>query len=69
MYIMRIIKQLKKGESMRTQKSKLTAWINCKVSVNIREAVEQYAIREGTSLGEAARYFLTIGIQNQEAVP
>lgn len=54
---------------MRTQKSKLTAWINCKVSVNIREAVEQYAIREGTSLGEAARYFLTIGIQNQEAVP
>jgi len=54
---------------MRTKKSMLTAWLNCKVPTNIREAVEEYAIRENLSLGEATRHFLTIGIQNQEAVP
>ena len=51
------------GWLMRTKKSMLTAWLNCKVSANIREAVEEYVIRENLSLGEATRHFLAIGIQ------
>jgi hypothetical protein len=55
-------------KSMRTKKAVMTAWLTCKVPVNIREAVEQYAIQENLSLGEATRHFLAIGIQKQEAM-
>jgi hypothetical protein len=54
---------------MRTKKSLLTAWLNCKVPAHIRETVEDYAIRENLSLGEATRHFLAIGIQHHEVVP
>ena len=54
---------------MRTKKSMLTAWLNCKVPAHIRETVEDYAIRENLSLGEATRHFLAIGIQHHEVVP
>lgn len=48
---------------MRRKKSRLIANLNCKVPLEVRAIIENYADKEDLTLGEATRYFLALGIK------
>lgn len=55
-----------RGDKLRTKRPEFTAFLNCKVSANVRAKIENFAIEQNLSLGEATRHFLSLGIQQQE---
>ena len=48
---------------MRRKKSDLTANLNCKVPLEVRNIVENFADKKNLTLGEATRHFLRLGIK------